>query len=156
VRTLIAHEPPLTQVLADPEPFVQTQLAVERAFREEGVAAALGRFLAFTGIDPADREDDAPLPRPGPQRAANLEFFLTHDAPAARRFRLYLDPLVAEPKKIIPAMGEGSRQRPHAEPVQALARLLGRECAEFPGGHSGHVFRPRAFAAKLRQALDHH
>ncbi|MGI5239131.1 alpha/beta fold hydrolase [Dactylosporangium sp. CA-139066] len=155
VRTLVAHEPPLTQVLADPAPFVARQEAVEAAFRDGGVPAAMAQFLALTGLDPADREPDADIPRPGPQRQANLTFFLTHDAPAARRFRLYLDPLLAgPPPRVIPAVGRSSRGRPHAEPVLALARRLGREPAEFEGGHSAHVFRPKAFAARLRELLD--
>ncbi|MFG2039735.1 alpha/beta hydrolase [Dactylosporangium sp. NPDC048998] len=154
VRTLVAHEPPLTQVLDDPAPFVARQEAVEEAFRAEGVQAAMRQFLALTALDPNDREPDAELPRPSPARAANLAFFLTHDAPAARRFRLYLEPLLkGEPPVVIPAVGASTKDSPHAAPALALARLLGRECAEFEGGHSGHVFRPRAFAARLRELL---
>ncbi|HTJ35287.1 MAG TPA: alpha/beta fold hydrolase [Dactylosporangium sp.] len=156
VRTLVAHEPPLTQVLADPAPFVARQRAVEDAFRAEGVQAAMRQFLALTALDPNDREPDAELPRPtpAPAREANLTFFLTHDAPAARRFRLYLEPLLAgAPPTVIPAVGASTRDSPHAAPALALARLLGREAAEFEGGHSAHVFRPRAFAARLRELL---
>jgi pimeloyl-ACP methyl ester carboxylesterase len=153
VRTLIAHEPPLTQVLADPTGFVAVQESVEEAFRTEGIPAAMRRFLTMTGLDPSDRETDAPLPQPGLDRAANLTFFLTHDAPAARRFRLYLDPLFSEPPHVIPAVGQSSLGSPHAAPVEALAKLLGTQCAEFPGGHSGHVFRPKSFAARLHDIL---
>lgn len=154
VRTLVAFEPPLTQVLDDPSEFVARQQAVEEAFRAEGVQPAMRRFLAFTGLDPDDREEDVTLPRPAPGRAANLAFFLTHDAPAARRFRLYLEPLLEhEPPTVVPAVGRSSRGRLHAAPAEALARLLGRECAEFPGGHSAHVFRPKAFAVRLREIL---
>nr|BFE61318.1 alpha/beta hydrolase [Dactylosporangium thailandense] len=154
VRTLVAFEPPLTQVLDEPEPFVARQRAVEDAFRAEGAAGAMRHFLAMTGVDPADREPDAELPGPGPRRAANLAFFLTYDAPAARRFRLYLDPLLdPAPPTVIPAVGRSSRGRPHAAPAEALARLLGREPAEFDGGHSAHVFRPKAFARRLRELL---
>ncbi|WP_426511937.1 alpha/beta fold hydrolase [Dactylosporangium sp. McL0621] len=146
VRTLVAYEPPLPQLLDDPEPFVAEQRQIE--------AGGLQRFLAFTGFDPADRERDAVLPRPGPDRARNLEFFLTYDAPAARRFRLYLEPLTRD--TVVPAMGRSSRGRLHAAPVEALARLLGTEPVEFEGGHSAHVFRPKAFARTLTEVLDHH
>jgi pimeloyl-ACP methyl ester carboxylesterase len=155
VRTLVAHEPPLSQVLDDPSAFVAAQEAVEVAYRGEGIQAAMRHFLAFTALDPTDREDDLVLPQSSPGRAANLGFFLTHDAPAARRFRLYLEPLLAGPPPLtIPALGRSSKGRPHAAPVEALAELLGRPCAEFPGGHSGHVLHPKAFAARLRELLD--
>jgi pimeloyl-ACP methyl ester carboxylesterase len=151
VRTLVAYEPPLTQVLHDPAPFVARQRAVEEA---DGIQAAMRLFLELTGIDPNDREPDAVMPRPGPGRAANLAFFLAHDAPAARRFRLYVQPLLeSAPPTVIPAVGASSRGSLHAEPVLALARLLGREPAEFEGGHSAHVFRPKAFARRLRELL---
>jgi pimeloyl-ACP methyl ester carboxylesterase len=154
VRTLVAHEPPLSQVLADPAPFVARQEAVEAAFRAEGVPAAMHQFLALTAIDPSDREPDVEIPRPTPARIGNLTFFLTHDAPAARRFRLYLDPLLAgPPPEIIPAVGHSTRASPHAAPALALARLLGRRPAEFEGGHSAHVLRPKAFAARLLELL---
>ncbi|WP_433219267.1 alpha/beta fold hydrolase [Dactylosporangium sp. CS-047395] len=154
VRTVVAYEPPLTQVMDDPEPFVTRQRAVEEAFRAEGVAAAMQRFLALTGFDPADREPDVELPRPGPERAANLAFFLTHDAPAARRFWLYESPLLAE--HVVPAAGASSRGTSAAAPVEALAKKLGRDLAVFEGGHNAHVLRPRAFAATVRSLLGYH
>ncbi|GAA2629132.1 alpha/beta hydrolase [Dactylosporangium fulvum] len=154
VRSVVAHEPPLTQLLDDPAEFVAAQREVEAAFAAEGVPAAMRRFLAMTRLDPDDREDDVVLPRPSADRLANLTFFLTHDAPAARRFRLYLEPLLMEPPRVVPAVGEHSRGNMHAAPVEALAKALGKDVTEFPGGHSGHVFRPKAFAARLRQVLE--
>ncbi|WP_238010034.1 alpha/beta hydrolase [Dactylosporangium sp. AC04546] len=153
VGTVVAHEPPLSQVLDDPAEFVARQESVEEAFRNEGIPAAMRQFLALTRFDPADREDDVVLPAPRPERAANLGFFLTHDAPAARRFRLYLDPLLDEPPQVVPAVGERSAGALHAAPVEALARRLGKEPVRFPGGHSGHVLRPRAFADQLLAVL---
>jgi pimeloyl-ACP methyl ester carboxylesterase len=154
VRVLVAHEPPLSQVLDDPAEFVAAQEAVEEAMRNEGIQGAMRRFLALTSLDLTDREDDLVLPPSAPGRAANLAFFLTYDAPAARRFRLYLEPLLSGPPPVvIPALGRSSKGRPHAAPVEALSERLGRACAEFPGGHSGHVLHPKAFAAKLRETL---
>ncbi|GGM68805.1 alpha/beta fold hydrolase [Dactylosporangium sucinum] len=153
VRTVVAHEPPLSQVLDDPAEFVGRQEAVEEVFRTEGIPAAMRQFLAMTRFDPTDQEDDVVLPAPKAERAANLAFFLTHDAPAARRFRLYLEPLLHEPPHVVPAVGERSAGALHAAPVEALARRLGRELVTFPGGHSGHVLRPKAFAEQLVNVL---
>ncbi|WP_432992828.1 alpha/beta fold hydrolase [Dactylosporangium sp. CA-233914] len=154
VRTLVAYEPPLTQVLDDPEPFVARQEAAEAAFAAGDMQAAMRQFLELTGVDFEDREPDVAIPRPKPERGRNLAFFLTHDAPAARRFRLYLDPLLKDaPPAVVPALGTSSKGRPHGAPAEALARLLGREPAEFQGGHNAHVLRPKAFARKLRELL---
>jgi hypothetical protein len=35
-----------------------------------------------------------------------------------------------------------------------LAKLLGTEIVEFPGGHAGFVTHPRAFATKLREVFE--
>ncbi len=126
VRTLVAHEPPALELLPDAERthVVRAQEDVEETYRREGVAAAMRKGLANIGLNFEDREPDVVLPQPTSQRAANLEFFRTHDAPAAHRYRLDIAALQA-----------------------------GTEFVEFPGGHNGHVLHPRAFAARLRDVL---
>ena len=156
VRAVIAHEPPAPQFLAEPAraEFTRAQEAVEAAFRAGGPAAAMPKFLAFANVDPSDREPDAPPPAPGGDRLANLVFFLSHDAPAVRRHQVDLAGLRRAGTTVIPAAGRNSRQQPQAAPAAALAELLGVPLAEFPGGHSGWIFRPREFAATLNQVLD--
>jgi pimeloyl-ACP methyl ester carboxylesterase len=80
VRLLIAHEPPATELLAEPDraDAARDQDEVEHIYRREGVAAAMRRFVAVTGINHDDREPDVELPMPRPERIANLEFFLTY------------------------------------------------------------------------------
>lgn len=155
VRAVIAHEPPAPQFLPEPErtEFTRAQEAVEEAFKAGGPAAAMPKFMVLAGVDPTDREPDAPWPAPGGDRAANLAFFLSHDAPAVRRHRVDLAGLRAAGTTVIPAAGRNSRQPPQAA-AAALAGLLGVPMAEFPGGHSGWIFRPREFAATLNQVLD--
>lgn len=155
IRAVIAHEPPAPQFLAEPErsEFSRAQEALEAAFRADGVAAAMPKFLAQAGADPSDREPDAPLPAPGGDRAANLAFFLSHDAPAVRRHRVDLAGPRSAGTTVIPAAGRNSWPLPRAAAV-ALAGLLGVPLAEFPGDHSGWIFRPREFAATLNQVLD--
>ncbi len=87
------------------------------------------------------------------QHAANMQFFLTHDAPAAHRYQLDLAALRAVSAAIVPAAGALSRDSFPYRCAQALARQLGRPLAEFPGGHSGYALRPRAFAEALHQVL---
>ncbi|MFL6113515.1 MAG: hypothetical protein ACJ786_19455 [Catenulispora sp.] len=82
----------------------------------------------------------------------NLDFFLTHDAPAARRYRLDPPRLHAAARRIVPAVGATSETFPR-RCAELLGAELDRPCVEFPGGHIGFLLRPRAFAARLRQVL---
>ncbi|MET8156576.1 alpha/beta hydrolase [Sphaerisporangium sp. NPDC005289] len=156
VSVLVAHEPPATQVLPDAERAEadQAQREVERTFEREGALAALQKFLVVAGIDPADREEDAPLRPPGRERVANLTFFLTHDAPAVRRHRLALDALRSAGTRVVLAVGESSGPIMPYRCTRLLAEALGLPCEKFPGGHNGGVFHPKAFAARLREVLN--
>ena len=155
VRLLVAHEPPVTELLpaADREAFVRGQEEAEDLHRREGTGAAMRRFIALTGLDYKDRERDRTLAPPNPRRAADLEFFFTHDAPAARRYRLDLPALHAQAERVVPAAGASGRDGPSYRCAQALAEELARPLQEFPGGHAGYVLRPRGFAARLAEVL---
>jgi pimeloyl-ACP methyl ester carboxylesterase len=151
VRVLVAHEPPVPELLAGAEraQLVRLQEDVEETYRREGAAAAMRIFGVALGVDPQDGEDGLERPTPSPHVAANLEFFLTHDAPAVRTYRLDLAPLRAAAHRILPAVGERSRVTMHGAGGLALARALGVEAVELPGGHGGYATHPTAFAAKL-------
>jgi len=57
----------------------------------------------------------------------------------------------AAPARIVPAAGLTSRETWPHHSAAALAERLGTELVEFPGGHTGYVLGPRAFAAKLNE-----
>lgn len=154
IRLLVAHEPPATQLLPEPEraQAAMTQREIEETFQKEGAMAALRKFLMLAGIDPADREEDAPMRSPNPGRIRNMEFFLAHDAPAVGRHRLDLDALKGT--RIVPAVGANSGQVMANRCALLLAERLGLPYAVFPGGHNGSVFRPKAFAARLHEVLE--
>jgi hypothetical protein len=156
VDVLVAHEPPVVQLLPEPDRVRagEAQKEVEDTFRTEGAMAALRKFAALSGIDLGHREPGVTLAPPNPDRLPNLEFFLTYDAPAVRDQRLDLDALKASPTRIVPAVGETSA---HAWPQRCgrlLAEALGLPYAEFPGGHNGNVMHPKAFAARLLEVLN--
>lgn len=113
-RLLVAHEPPATELLpaAERDQAVKAEIEVEEVHRSEGIAAAMRQFVAVAGVDFADREPEVEIPQPKPERIANLEFFLTHDAPAVRRYRLNLPALRAAAGRIRPATGQSSTTFP--------------------------------------------
>jgi hypothetical protein len=53
----------------------------------------------------------------------------------------------------VPAVGQASAHIWAHHCARLLAEELGTPYVEFPGGHSGCVFRPRAFATRLRDVL---
>jgi pimeloyl-ACP methyl ester carboxylesterase len=157
VRHLVAYEPPLTELLTDDERAAATgaQAEVEEVFRREGVPEAMMRFGSMVGVDFDDREPDIELPRMTPARLPNLEFFLTHDAPAVRVYRADLPALRAAARRITPGVGRASSSIVGPElSARALGALLDRDVAEFAGGHTAPVLRPAAFAAGLRSIFD--
>ncbi len=87
-----------------------------------------------------------------PWALAGFLYLFTHDAPAVRRYRLDLAAPHEAAARIVPAAGACTQAFPR-HCAQALADELGRPLAEFPGGHSGFMLRPRAFAARLREIL---
>jgi pimeloyl-ACP methyl ester carboxylesterase len=152
VRRLVAHEPPAPELLDEAERAQATraQMDAEDAYRVSGIPAAMRKFLEMSGIDLQDREPDAKLPEPTPTRGRNLAFFLSHDAPAVRQYRLRTTALVARSDIIVPAAGETSGNAWPHRCAQKLALLIHQNLISFPGGHIGFTSHPRAFAARLR------
>jgi pimeloyl-ACP methyl ester carboxylesterase len=155
VRLLVAHEPPVWELLLDSEraPAMRLQEEAEDAFRREGAEAAFKRFVTLAAVDYNDREPDAVVAPPTAERLTNLSFFFTYDSPAVRRHRLDLAALHACAKQVVPAVGESAPNSAPHKAAEALAAELGREVVAFPGGHIGWLLRPKAFARKLAQVL---
>ncbi|GAA4493519.1 hypothetical protein GCM10023191_031080 [Actinoallomurus oryzae] len=53
-------------------------------------------------------------------------------------------------------LAELHQRAPQQEQLDSeeLAKALGTEPAEFPGGHNGDLSHPRAYAARLREVLE--
>ena len=154
VHTLVAHEPPSPRPLPEP---LRTRantdmLGAEQAYRDSGAWAGLSRFGEFAAVDVSDREDDAGLEDPR-ARMADLEFFLSAESEAVRAHELDPDTLAKTPARFVPVSGERSAglwlRRCTTEP----AARLDVPWHEVPGAHNGDMFRPRAFAARLRDLL---
>lgn len=151
VRRLVAHEPPSTELLT-PEQWQDTERArdeIDTVYRAKGVLPAMRKFFAGTGIDFMDREPEVGFPMPNPSRLKNLKFFLEHDVPAARRYRLDLERLQAVKDKIMVGAGVRSRGLWIHRCAEVLAQRLGVPLHDFPGGHGGYAAHPRGFAETL-------
>lgn len=156
VNALVAHEPPLPQLLPEQERVKaeRDQTDIEEIYQRSGIGPAMAKVVSFLGIDfDQDREPEVAMPPPSAQRLADMAFFFQHDAAAARRYCLDLTALRSAATRIVPAAGRTSRNTWVSHCSDRLADVLGASVVEFPGGHSGYVFHPQAFADTLHLTL---
>ncbi len=155
VRTLIAFEPPAPDLLPE-EPrarAIRARESVQEALRAGGIAAAMQQYARVAQLNLQDREPDFPVVQPSAWRPANLQFFLTRDAPAVGRYHLPIEALRAAGTRVIAAAGKSSADAWPRQVAEALAQQLGCPLVEFAGDHAGFVTHPRALAASLRHVL---
>lgn len=168
IRTLVAHEPPLTTLLDDAETLAEVSTDIVDTYRARGFGPAMAKFIQLvTQPGPLPREYLA-RPEPDPvQFGLPAEDDGSRDDPllaynmAMPPYRPDAAALVASGVRIVVAIGtegDGTMARRGGE---ALATLLDIEPVVFPGDHGGFTANdwtpdkdPAAFAAKLRAVLD--
>lgn len=152
VRTLVAHEPPLLELLDDAaEQRAGTERIIE-AFHDHGVGAAWGVFMANAGFDLDEGAGPPPSDDPG-RDAANGERFFAHELRWTTRYVPNVDALRSSTSRIVVGVGADSGPLVTARTSAALAALLGVEPTVFVGDHGGFLFQPEEFADQLRKAL---
>jgi pimeloyl-ACP methyl ester carboxylesterase len=158
VRTLVAHEPPLTRLLDDAEEHARFGREIHETYRSEGVGPAMAKFLAS-----ADLEGEPPRPPAGPtpemarsmaRMQANLSFFLGHMLLPIGDYAPDISLLRSLP--ITVAVGEASEGQLAYRAGVALAGRLGKEPQVFPGDHGGFNSHPGPFAERLDEVLGGH
>ncbi|MYW06322.1 alpha/beta hydrolase [Streptomyces sp. SID3343] len=157
VRRVIAHEPPLVELLADPTPHRALFAEVREIFRAEGVGPAMVRFSAGLGGRSADRPTElAPgIREMAPRMHANLPVFLEHVLCPFTATLPDVTALRSVAERLVLAVGRESREQlPLYGPATRLARLLGTDIVEFPGGHVGCTEHPEQFGKQLLTVLD--
>ncbi|NJP32538.1 alpha/beta fold hydrolase [Micromonospora thermarum] len=149
VRTLVAHEPPLLELLPD---VAEQRAAVDHMIelhRTEGVGAAFRAFMAHAGYG----EDEMPPGEPSAQDLADSARFFAHELRGTTRWRPDVAALTAGPARVVVGVGVGSTRLLTWRTSHALADLLGTPPAEFPGDHGGFMVHPEEFAKTLRTVL---
>ena len=154
VKTLIAHEPPLLELLPDA---AEQRTGVDEmvlTFEQEGLAAAMKKFMFSAGFD--DGAEGAPTPPPGepsPQDLADGARFFAHELRGTTRYQPDITALKAGPARMVVGLGAASGRLVTYRTSTALAELLGLIPVEFPGDHGGFLGAPDAFAEALRAVL---
>jgi pimeloyl-ACP methyl ester carboxylesterase len=170
VGTVIAHEPPVAELLPD-APYIRAVVDdVENAYRTDGTGAAWGKFVSLVMYDGQVTEDGVPpaaWPPPGAdgegadaaglppepsekQRADDELFFLRMLKP----FTLYeppVDVLRSGQPRVVVGVGTASRREVARRSADALAEQLGTSPVIFPGDHGGFMADPEGFATTIRK-----
>ena len=178
--TVIAHEPPVTELLVD-APYVRTAVDdVEEAYSAYGSGAAWGKFVSLVmhdgpvteaGVTPAawppagddteeaqpqdDQDPDGIGTPPGQtekQQADDELFFLRMLKPFTR-YQPPVEILRWGGPRVVVAVGAASGNEIARRSAEALAERLETQPAVFPGDHGGFIADPAAFAAAIRQVL---
>jgi pimeloyl-ACP methyl ester carboxylesterase len=178
LRTVIAHEPPVTDLLPDARQVRTVVDDIEDTFRESGSGAAWGKFISLVmhsgpvaedGVppavwppegqgQPADQDpgasaDSGQPPVPSEKDQADDELFFLRMLKPFTRYAPDVDALRSGGPRVVIGVGETSREEVAVRSAVVLADRLETPPTTFPGDHGGFMGDPVAFADRLRQVL---
>ncbi|MGI5171587.1 alpha/beta fold hydrolase [Spirillospora sp. CA-253888] len=159
VERVVAHEPPLVEVLPDAADHRALIARVREAFRSEGPMRAMQAFT--TGLKENDRSTGPkPEVRLPPQAIARIErsmvnmpHFIGRVVPSFMSYTPDIARLETLSDRLVLACGEDSRGELPYRPAASLAERFGMDLVHFPGGHVGLTTHPAEFGELLRKAL---
>ncbi|TVY06048.1 alpha/beta hydrolase [Mycolicibacterium porcinum] len=149
VRTLVAHEPPLLELLPDAAAQRAATEDIIATFNRDGMFAAWGKFMAKAGFDIPTGAPE--MPEPSDQDLRDAAHFFNHQLRSTTRFLPDIQAL--KRGRVVVGLGEESGRLLTKRTTIALAELLGTRPVMFPGDHGGFMGAPGAFAEVLRKAL---
>jgi pimeloyl-ACP methyl ester carboxylesterase len=161
IERVVAHEPPVVEVLPDAAEHRVLLARVQDTFREEGLMPAVAQFAAGLrrpgAAAPVAAEAAVELPPQAAARAertmANMPYFLGRIVPSFMAYVPDLDRLAALSDRLVLAGGADSRGELPYRPAAFLAERSGTELIHFPGGHTGLSTHPAEFGELLRKVL---
>jgi pimeloyl-ACP methyl ester carboxylesterase len=157
VRILVAHEPPLLELLPDAaQQRADTEDIIE-TFHAAGMQAAWYKFMVNAGFDmSAPDGDGAPVqapPEPTEQDLREAARFFDHELRPTTQYLPDIDALNNSPSRVVIGIGVESGRLVTYRTSVALCDLLGSTPVEFPGDHGGFLGAPIEFADTLRTVL---
>jgi pimeloyl-ACP methyl ester carboxylesterase len=172
--TVIAHEPPVAELLPDASHIHAVVDEVEDAYRTDGTGAAWGKFVSLVmydgqvteeGVPPAawpppgangegadgEGADAAGPPEPSEKQRADDELFFLRMLKPFTRYKPPVDILRSGQPRVVVAVGAASRSEVARRSADALAEQLGTSPVVFPGDHGGFMADPEGFATTIRK-----
>ena len=156
VRTLVAHEPPLLELLPDAARHRANTEAIIETFHADGLQAAWYQFMVMAGFDMSGPGEGAPVeapPQPTEQEIREAARFFDHELRPTTHYLPDIDTLNNGPSRVVIGVGADSRQLLTYGTSVALCELLGSTPVEFPGDNGGFLGATTAFADTLRTVL---
>src|SRR5882757_2455776 len=169
VTTLVAHEPPLNEVLPDAAAADRARAGFRDAYEAEGSGAGMAAFIAMTMWQGEFTDDYFAQPAADPAQfgmsteddGSRGDPLLSDRSWAISSYRPDVDALSAAPTRIVIAVGEESTGVYTGRTAVATAELLNQQATVFPSHHGGFLGpefgypgQPEAFARRLREVLD--
>ncbi|MEC4572466.1 alpha/beta fold hydrolase [Streptomyces virginiae] len=158
VERLVAHEPPVVEVLPDAAEHRALVARVRATFHAEGLMPAMAVFAAGLKKDGAAATEAKAATELPPQAAAraertmaNLPYFVGRIVPGFMSYAPDIHRLEALSDRLVLACGQDSRGELPYRPAAFLAEHLGTELRHFPGGHTGLTTHPAEFGEALRK-----
>jgi len=155
VRTVVAHEPPLQELLEDRDELRrQTEDMIARYLAGD-VKGAWITFLAAANIwMPEEAIESVFLSNRDPQAVADEHYQFAHMLRGTARWVPDLDALRSSSARVVVGIGQDSAGQLCDRASRVLAGALDLEPTIFPGDHHGFAEQPEAFADRLRTVLE--
>lgn len=159
IERLVAHEPPVVEVLPDAPEHRAFLARVRATLHTEGLMPAIAVFAAGLrkGGDDSGPKAEVKLPPQAAERVertmANLPYFVGRIVPSFMSYAPDVDRLEEVSNRLVLACGQDSRGELPYRPAAFLAERLGTGLEHFPGGHTGLSTHPAEFGEFLRKAL---
>lgn len=154
VHTVIAHEPPLNELLDDREDLATRTDDMIATYVGGDVLGAWAKFFALANMTVPDGVLEAMFGGDrDPRVVADERFWFAHELRPSVRWHPDVTALRATPTRVMIGLGEESGGELCERTSTALATALGIEPTSFPGGHIGFTEDPAAFHTRLREVL---
>lgn len=154
VHTVVAHEPPLAELLDDRE---QARAGTEdycATYLAGDVTGAWRKFFAQANISmPEGAFEQMFGGQRDPQVVADEYFWFAHELRPSTYWQPDIAALREGPTQIVVGIGDESADQVCDRTSRALAAALGTEPTMFPGGHIAFAEDPAGFATRLRAVL---
>jgi pimeloyl-ACP methyl ester carboxylesterase len=169
VRTLVAHEPPVAQILPDRDAILATCRSIRETYQRSGYGPAMAKFITLVmhqGEFPPDfagqpAPDPATFGLPAEDDGSRDDPLVGQNIVSCNDYQHDFGALRAAPTRIVVGVGEESAAMMPGRAAVLLAERLGTAPVTFPGDHGGFLGgeygqtgQPDAFAATLRKVLE--
>jgi pimeloyl-ACP methyl ester carboxylesterase len=155
VHTVIAHEPPLIELLDDREQLLAQTEDIVATHLSGDVTGSWRKFLAQANIAMPEAVFEVMFGGDrDPQQAADELHWFAHEMRPTIRWKPDIAALRDGPTRIVVGIGEESRGQLCDRTSTALTVALGIEPTMFPGDHIGFAEDPDAFDTRLRAVLE--